>query len=149
MGGSKMIAAGGRSERSERRAPAAGMAVEPELTPIAGRRRFTASHKFQILEEADQCKWGELALLLQREGLYPSTIVKWRIWRKRMSDEGLEPSAKGESERELRKEIEKVRRENQRLKLKLMKTQGLIELQKKAFELLEGMNQNDEHNGSN
>ena len=49
-----------------------------------------------------------------------------------------------QDEKALRRELAKLERENQQLRLKLKRTEGLVELQKKAFELLEGMNQDDE-----
>lgn len=47
-----------------------------------------------------------------------------------------------------RNEFRKLQRENARLKLRLKKTEGLIDLQKKAFELLGDLNQ-DEGNSAN
>ena len=42
-------------------------------------RRFTAEHKLRILAEADACKThGEIGALLRREGLYSSSLSKWR-----------------------------------------------------------------------
>lgn len=144
------IAAGGRRERSERRAPAAGVGVAAVAeTPLVGkRRRHSAAYKFLILEEADRCGRGELGSLLRREGLYHSTIIKWRLWRDKMADQGLEPSSGRESEKNLRKELKRLERENQRLTLHLKKTKGLVELQKKALELLEDMDQEDERSES-
>jgi predicted nuclease with TOPRIM domain len=65
-----------------------------------------------------------------------------------MAEQGLEPSSDGKSEKKLRNEMKRLERENQRLKLKLKKTQGLVDLQKKAFELLEDMSQEDENGGN-
>lgn len=137
-------AAGGRSERSERRAAAA--AADPEVPEVGRRRRHTTAYKLRILEEADRCGRGELGGLLRREGLYHSTIIKWRSWRDKMTEQGLEPTSSGKDSQKLRSELKKLEHENQRLKLKLKKTEGMVELQKKALELLDAMNQEEESN---
>jgi transposase len=47
--------------------------------PPIQRRRFTVMYKLWIVREADRCsKKGELAALLQREGLYSSHLALWR-----------------------------------------------------------------------
>ena len=51
----------------------------PEVTEKATRRRFTLAYKERILAEADQCDGaGELGKLLRREGLYSSSLSRWR-----------------------------------------------------------------------
>jgi transposase-like protein len=137
--------AGGRSERSEGRPPAAaGRAADPEIPQVSKRRRHTTAYKLRILDEIDRCNRGEVGALLRREGLYHSTIIKWRAWRDKMAEQGLEPSSNSKDSKKLRSELKKLERENQRLKLKLKKTEGMVALQKKALELLEDMNQDDE-----
>ena len=60
------------------------------MTEKARRRRFTASYKVQILQEADRCtKAGELGALLRREGLYSSHLAVWRAARRRGELAGL------------------------------------------------------------
>ena len=50
-----------------------------EVVPKAKRRRFTASYKMRILDEAELCsKPGEVGALLRREGLYSSHLAQWR-----------------------------------------------------------------------
>jgi len=151
MGVIKEAAAGDRSERSERRAPAAGggVSAEAEVPEVGKKRRYTTAYKLRILEEADRCGRGELGAILRREGLYHATITKWRSWRDKMADQGLEPASKGKDSKKLHNELKRLERENQRLKLKLKKTAGLVDLQKKALELLEDMNQEDESSGNN
>jgi transposase-like protein len=54
----------------------------PEVVPLASRRRFTAEYKPRILDEADACTGpGELSALLRREGIYSSCLSRW--WRAR------------------------------------------------------------------
>ena len=52
----------------------------PEVTPKAKRRSFTAGYKRWVLEEADKCheKHGRMGELLRREGLYSSHLTTWR-----------------------------------------------------------------------
>ena len=57
-----------------------------------------------------------------------------------MADKGLVPD---NGKRAVYNELARVKRENKRLKLQLEQTKGLIDLQKKAFELLESMNLNE------
>jgi len=142
--------AGARSERSERRAPAAaaGLAAEAEIPQVGRKRRYTAGYKLKVLEEADGCGRGELGGLLRREGLYHSTIVKWRAWRAKMSEQGLGPTPKGQSPKELRNQLKRLERENRRLTLRLKRTEGLVDLQKKALKLLEELGQDDESSGN-
>lgn len=142
MGTGKEAAAGGRRERSDRRAPAAGRSTDSEIPPVKQRRRYSTEYKLRILEEADTFKRGDLGVLLRREGLYHATLCKWRVWRDKMQQEHESPAP--QDEKALRRELAKLERENQQLRLKLKRTEGLVELQKKAFELLEGMNQDDE-----
>ena len=139
-------AAEGRSERSERRASAA--TGNPEVPQVGKKRRHTTAYKLQVLEEADRCRHGELGALLRREGLYHSTILKWRSWRDKMADQGWEPSSSEKNDKKLRNELKRLERENQRLTLKLKKTEGLVDLQKKVLELWEDTNPEDKSNES-
>jgi len=141
-------AAGARSERSERSAPAGGMV---EVPAVVRRRQFTTEYKLRILDELDQCTGpGQGAALARREGLYSSTLFNWKAWRERMQATGSDAAVpKSASEREgLRQQLRKLERENQQLRLKLARAEGLIELQKKASALWESLSRTDEPNGS-
>lgn len=47
----------------------------PQVTPKAERRRFSAEYKLRILAEADGCtERGAIGALLRREGLYASHL---------------------------------------------------------------------------
>ena len=144
------MADGDRSERSERRAPSAGagLAAEAEIPAVGRKRRYTTAYKLKVLAEAERCGRGELGALLRREGLYHSTIIKWRSWRAKMSEQGLEPASKGQSQRELRNQLKRLERENRRLTLRLKRTEGLVDLQKKALKLLEELDQGEENETS-
>ena len=49
-------------------APTDSTVANPEVSDKAARRRFTATYKRRILQEADQCGSGGIAALLRREG---------------------------------------------------------------------------------
>ncbi len=61
-----------------------------------------------------------------------------------MTDQGLEPTSNGQNSKKLRNELKRKDREIERLKLRLKRTEGMVDLQKKALSLLEDMNQEDE-----
>lgn len=111
-----------------------GQSVEPEVVPVAKRRRFTTEYKLRLLEEADQCtESGQIGLLLRREGLYSNSLYNWRKWRDRLSHKKNESQ---NSVKDLRNENARLKRENARLHLKLKKADALLDLQKKASEIL-------------
>ena len=57
---------------------------DPEVVPMAERRRFRAGEKLRILEEAEACtEAGEIGSLLRREGIYSSYLSRWRQARDR------------------------------------------------------------------
>jgi len=116
------------------------MAVETEVVAKAARRRFTAAEKLRVLREADGCtKPGELSALLRREGLYSSHLSGWRAARKRGELAGLTPRPRGPQARPVDprdKKIAELERETRRLQARLERAEGLIELQKKAAEIL-------------
>lgn len=72
----------------------AGVA-DPEVSSKAIRRRFTATYKRRMLQEADQCCSGGIAELLRREGLYSSHLTTWRKQRESEEIAGLEPRKRG------------------------------------------------------
>jgi len=124
-----------------------GQSVEAEVIPVARRRRFSVDYKLRILEEAEQCtESGQIGLLLRREGLYSHHLYNWRKWRQEMSQKRDGGVKSNSSLKVLRNENARLNRENQRLQLKLKKAEALLELQKKASEIL-GLSDPDE-NGS-
>jgi len=104
-----------------------------EVVGVAGRRRFTAAYKRRILDEVGRAGRGEIGLILRREGLYSSQLSQWRDWRNGMTslkkrDSGLT--------NELKTVVHRLEKENARLKLRLRKTEAMLDLQKKAAEIL-------------
>ena len=113
---------------------------DPEVVPVAERRRFSAAYKLRILKEADQCtESGELGALLRREGLYSSYLSRWRRARERGLLKALSPKKRGRkpaADPALQKEVEDLRRETKRLRKKLETAEAIIEVQKKLSHLL-------------
>jgi transposase-like protein len=108
---------------------------------VARRRSFSDAFKRRLLDEVDRARSGEIGLILRREGLYSSQLAQWRDWRN-----GVMATKKGtQGSRDLRVENERLEKENARLKLRLRKAAAMLELQKKAAEIL---GYDDETSGS-
>jgi transposase-like protein len=120
--------------------PSAPPRPDPEVVPDAKRRSFTAEYKRRILAEADAAAMqpGAIGALLRREGLYSSHLVTWRREREAGIVTGLTPHKRGpKSKRSPQEdEIQKLRRENQRLTEQLRKAEIVIDVQKKVGALL-------------
>jgi transposase len=113
---------------------------DPEVVPIAKRRAFTAEYKLTILAEADAAAAhpGGIGALLRREGLYSSHLVTWRRERQTGMLKGLTPHKRGPKSKlnPQDAELQKLRRENQRLTEELRKAAIVIDVQKKVGALL-------------
>jgi transposase len=118
--------------------PPAPPQPDPEVVAGAKRRTFTAEYKQRILAEADAALPGAIGALLRREGLYSSHLVTWRRERQAGILKGLTPHRRGpKSKRSPQEdEIQKLRRENQRLTEELRKAEIVIDVQKKVGALL-------------
>jgi len=118
----------------------ANIIPDPQVRQMPLRRRFTADYKLRVLEQADRCASpGEIGALLRREGLYSSHLVTWRRGRKEGSLKALSAGKRGpksETRSPLVDEVEKLRRENQRLRDRLFQAETIIEVQKKVSLLL-------------
>lgn len=131
-------------ERSEPTGPAGGstgaVRLEPEVEEKARRRKFSAEYKRRILREADGCtEPGEVGALLRREGLYSSHLTSWRQQRQRGELAGLSPKKRGRKgcgQTVSAKEYEQLHRENRWLRQRLEQAELIIDIQKKASEML-------------
>jgi transposase-like protein len=135
-------------ERSETdRSTAAGKTVapvpprpNPEIVADAKRRSFTGEYKLRILAEADAAATqpGAIGALLRRERLYSSHLVSWRRERQAGMLKGLTPHKRGPKSKRnpQEEEMQKLRRENQRLTEELRKAAIVIDVQKKVGALL-------------
>ena len=112
---------------------------DPEAPARAKRRRFTARYKLRILEEADACRApGEVGALLRREGLYSSQLTQWRRARRDGSLKALSRprGPKGRGRDEVAVENEQLRKEKAKLRRRLEQAQTILEIQKRASEIL-------------
>lgn len=113
---------------------------DPEVVPVAQRRRFTASEKLRILEEAEACtEPGEIGALVRREGIYSSYLSRWRQARDRGQFTALGAQQRGPkpaTDAALAREVARLRRENERLQARLGQAEAIIEVQKKLSQLL-------------
>ena len=113
--------------------------VEVAEKPV--RRRYSAAYKLRVLEEAEACREnsGELGALLRREGLYSSHLNTWRRQRREGTLAGLSPKRRGRKGRgpdEQAQRVKELERENKRLRRRLQKAETILDIQKKASELL-------------
>lgn len=102
------------------------------------KRSFSAEYKLAILAEYDGASnSGEKGAILRREGLYSSLITDWR----RQHRQGLLKANVGRSDGgrggPSLSEVNRLRAENERLKVKLAQAEAVIEVQGKVHALLE------------
>lgn len=128
-------------ERSERTGTGRELRpANPEVLERAMRRRFSAEYKLRILKLADSCtEPGSLGALLRREGLYASNLKTWRRQRDEGTLEALSPKKRGRKAIErnpLALEVERLRRENEKLSNRLKQAELIIDVQKKVSQML-------------
>ena len=105
----------------------AGDDIDPVAKPK--RRSFTVKYKAEILAEYDSWPRGseERGAILRREGLYSSHISEWRKQAEAGAREGLaRKSKKRRSAAE--SELDKLRRQNERLSTELERTKIALEI---------------------
>ena len=115
----------------------AAVMPDPEVPTKATRRRFTSEYKRRILKEAAVCT--DLGALLRREGLYASNLTTWRKQMNRGVLTALSPKKRGRKESSsnpLQIENEQLRKENSRLVRRLKRAELIIDIQKKAAQIL-------------
>lgn len=102
------------------------------------RRKFTTEQKLRIIKEADAAtERGQVGALLRREGLYSSQLTMWRRHFRSGGVDGLtakKPGRKGKDERDVI--IDELKKRNARLEKEVRIQRGLLDLQKKAHEIL-------------
>ena len=112
----------------------------PEVPAKAKRRRFSAAYKLKIVRAADQCSdSGEVGALLRREGLHSSHLAAWRKQRSKGELRGLSPKKRGrkaDPDAAMKRDNERLRRENVRLQHRLKTAETIIDVQKKISEML-------------
>ena len=118
--------------------------------PRPSRLVFSREYKLAIVAEYENAPNGEKGAILRREGLYSSHIIEWT----RARDAGVltgkpaeSTAAKRPKKSAERLELEKLRRQNEKLKADLAKTRIALDIMGKAHALLDdlsGSAENDE-----
>jgi transposase-like protein len=113
---------------------------DPEVPEKAVRRRFTAEYKLNILQQAEACRGEEgIGALLRREGLYSSHLTTWRRQREIGMLSALSPKRRGRkasARNPLQPEVDRLRKETDRLQKRLNQAELIIEVQKKISQML-------------
>ena len=74
--------------------------------------------------------------LLRREGLYSSHLCAWRRQRDAIARGNLAPKPRGRAAKTVDPRVKQLGQENARLRRRLARAEAIIEIQKKASELL-------------
>lgn len=110
---------------------------DPAVEAKPQRRRFTAEYKLRLLREVERAKApGDIGAILRREGLYSSHLVTWRRERDRIARAGLAARKRGPKALVKDPRVTQLERENARLRRRNQQVETLLEIQKKASELL-------------
>jgi transposase len=105
---------------------------DPEVVAIARRRQFSGSEKRRLLAEAERCKEaGTLGAFLRREGIYSSMIATWSKKVGGADQAALAPKRRGPKPAGSARQIQKLERDNARLRHKLERAELIIDAQKK------------------
>jgi transposase len=115
--------------------PALHSAPDPEVSDRPQRRTFSVADKLRILEEVDRARPGDVGAILRREGLYSSNVGRWRRQRDAGMLRGLAPAKPGPKTprvNPLKSDVERLERENARLRERLTRAEAVIDLPKNA-----------------
>lgn len=130
---------------------------DPEVVKKSVRRRFTAEYKLRILQEADTCnRRGQISMMLCRESLSFSHLTTWRRQREQGQLQALTDDKRGRKARascslnaksewlrqgsqQLQAENEELHKQNQQLAQRLKQAELMLDIQKKASEILMGV----------
>jgi hypothetical protein len=118
----------------------AGSRPNPEVVPKAARRYLTVAYKLRVLDTVAQLReqgQGAVGAYLRKEGLYYSSL---RTWEKQRDQGLLTRTTKGPREKShdaLLAENKQLRRELEKTKKRLAKTELIVDLQKKLSAIME------------
>jgi transposase len=105
-----------------------------EVRIMRKRRVFSERYKVRILEQFDACSvLGDKGELLRKEGLYSSTVSRWR----QQMAKKTKPSRGRPKKSAVQTENEELRRRIEELEGRLHRAETIIEVQKKLSMLLE------------
>ena len=140
----------GEPEKTEENTPQVGKkpaaVPDPEVPERPRRRKYSAEYKLRILKQTDELKeLGEIGALLRREGLYSSHLTVWR----RQRDQGALVSLSKKRGRKAKRspaeiELDRLRRENERLRERLRQVELIVATQKKVAALEQALEEADE-----
>jgi len=120
---------------------------DPEVLERPRRRRFSEEYKARIIREAESCtEWGQIGALLRREGLYWSQFARWRKHSRLGAQDALKDNKRGRkrTHQPLKAENERLRKQIDRLEHRLKQAETIIDIQKKASQMLGiPLNQNE------
>ncbi|WP_246445289.1 IS3 family transposase [Saccharothrix violaceirubra] len=114
---------------------------QADPAPRPSRRVFTPDYKLAVVTEYENAPAGEKGAILRREGLYSSHIIEWTRARDagRLTGQAAEPGAQTKPARKSAEqvELERLRRQNEKLASDLAKTRMALDIMGKAHALLE------------
>lgn len=109
----------------------------PQVIESPIRRRYTKEYRRDILEQIAACtRDGEVGQILRREGLYSSLVSSWRKKDKQGPPDGKSATKPVVNSPAPDASMPQLRRENARLKARLQQAELILEIQKKASEIL-------------
>jgi transposase len=134
------------SDKQSRSSVGAGGA---DPAPRPSRRTFSPEYKLAVVAEYENAPSGEKGAILRREGLYSSHVIEWA----RARDAGVltgQPADPATRSRRPKKsaeqiELEKLRRQNEKLTSDLAKTRLALDIMGKAHALLEELSESTEN----
>jgi transposase len=118
--------------------------------PKPSRRVFSPEYKLAMVAEYENAANGEKGAILRREGLYSSHIIEWTRARDagQLGQFGADrtdaaPTAAGSRVKKSAEqiELEKLRRQNEKLQADLKKTRMALDIMGKAHALLEELSE--------
>ena len=115
--------------------------------PRPSRRVFTPEYKLAIIAEYENAPNGEKGAILRREGLYSSHIIEWTRARDAgaltgaTTDKSVSAPAGRSRKTAEQVELEKLRRQNEKLQADLKKTRMALDIMGKAHALLEELSE--------
>jgi transposase len=123
---------------------------QADPAPRPSRRAFTAEYKLAMIVEYENAPNGEKGAILRREGLYSSHIIEWTRARDAgrlgadLAESGTPAKRTKKSAEQI--ELEKLRRQNQKLTADLTKTRMALDIMGKAHALLEELSESTDNN---
>jgi len=110
---------------------------DPQVLERPVRRSFAKAYKLDILRQIDACtKDGQVGEILRREGLYSSNVSSWRVQCKQGRLQTPTAGKCGAKPASQNLRVSQLQRENARLQARLQQAELILDIQKKASEIL-------------